>query len=222
MTPCVIKCCVSEHTKLYVVSVLWQMHLKLINYISDYSLQFNSSSLPMWCFIWLPLLAFDTVLLSYFTQFCISLSYKTESSRAITVYSSSLNFWYLAQCMGWLGKVIKKMRPWFDPWARPRQLEGPHFLPCAWNAHSAFLPGARSCPKSQPWGNNVVMRLFGWGTWRNIVKASCVHDWSQLRPLCNILRFGWWVQKLLFLQPPKRRLGSRFPCLFNLPPTNLV
>ena len=74
------------------------------------------------------------------------------------------------------------------------------------------LPYPLSEPASRmpPQNRNVVLRLSGLGT-----------DWTHLRILYNLLRYGGQVQNLLILQLPMTNLLSKFPCILNLPSTNL-
>lgn len=60
----------------------------------------------------------------------------------------------------------------------PRQLEAPHPLPCARNVRLFAFP-TLSCPRTHPWGRNVVMRPSGLGMGLNPVKGPCVRDWPH-------------------------------------------
>lgn len=88
------------------------------------------------------------------------------------------------------------------PRARPRQLEVPHSLPCAWNVPSAWI-----CPRTQPWGSNVVTRSSGLSAWLNLLKA-------QLKPLYKLVKFGGWLQKFTCIAAIRINLVNHFPSLF--------
>lgn len=60
-------------------------------------------------------------------------------------------------------------------------------------------PHARSCPRTQTWESNVLMKLRAW---LNPVKTSCICDCSPLKPLYKPLRFGRWTQKSVSLMAP--------------------
>lgn len=82
----------------------------------------------------------------------------------------------------------------------------PHLLPCPWNV------GAICLSFSLTW-------------WCGIENTYSVHNWTQLRLLYEILRFGRWVWGSTVLQLPKASHGYKFLCLSNLlsppPPSGL-
>ena len=63
----------------------------------------------------------------------------------------------------------------------PEQWEAPHPLPCPWKVRCACPLRDRVFPRTQPWDSNVVLRL------------DSIHDWTQLKPVCKLLRFGGQV-----------------------------
>lgn len=72
--------------------------------------------------------------------------------------------------------------------------------------HSYFLQGEVGCSLERaicPWNH-----LDG------------IHEWTQLRPLCQLLSF-WQVSAEIYLSCRHPRLSLKFPWLLNLQPTNL-
>lgn len=102
-----------------------------------------------------------------------------------------------------LGDVNKKKPPPVDLWTGLRHLEAP--LPCPWNVSSACL----SCSQRQ---------LQGLGLEKIMWCGEHLHgmrDWTQLKPLYQLLRFGRWVPRSTLLLPPKISLVWKFSLLIK-------
>lgn len=76
------------------------------------------------------------------------------------------------------------MWPQVDSWVGPRQSESPHFLPCAWNMHSACCSHSGSLFKK--WSLERPMCYWNHLDW--------IYDWPPWRPLYKLLRF-WWASE---------------------------
>ena len=105
-------------------------------------------------------------------------------------------------------EVIKRTWPPADPRAGPGQLEAPH--PHPWNVHSAHFP---ECELFQ--GHSFERAHPTGAIWMGYMTEPC---WG----LCiNFKILEGRCGDLLLLRPPKTSLACKFPCLLNLPPTNL-
>lgn len=112
---------------------------------------------------------------------------------------------------GILGGIITKMWPPVDLWTGSWQSEVPHPLPCPWNVASAFFP----CSPRLPQGHSLEILMWCWDRLDGICEPI------QLRVLYKLLSFGRQVQRSTVFVPLKTSLVYKFPCLLNLPPTNL-
>ena len=83
------------------------------------------------------------------------------------------------------GKLNEQMWPPAALWAGPRHSvssPSPLSLECGFH-----LPFPQSCPWSfvkLPQGHSLEMVLWSWG------HLACVYEWTRLRPLNQLLRFG--------------------------------
>lgn len=75
------------------------------------------------------------------------------------------------------------------------------FCLCSWLLAAAA--------RIQPWGSDVVLLCL-----------DRICDWAELRPLHKLFRFGGQVCRST-CPAPKTSFLNKFPCLLNLPPTNL-
>lgn len=78
-----------------------------------------------------------------------------------------------------LEEVIEKTWLTVDRWAGSGQSKASHLLPFPWHVCSALWSHTRSCLKGAA--------MWDWDQLDHIL------DWTQLRPLCTLLRFCGWV-----------------------------
>ena len=114
-----------------------------------------------------------------------------------------------------LEEFIKRTWPPIDSQSGPRQLEVSHPLPCPCKVYSTQVPSthhshSQSCFKDAALREQCVI-------WDHL---DGICDWTQLRPLYTLLNSGGqgWRAHLV---ATKFSLVCKFPCLLNLPRTNL-
>lgn len=97
-----------------------------------------------------------------------------------------------------LEEVIERMWSLLDLLAGPGQSEAP---PCPWNVHSATVEAIfLGCSLE-------IVRC-----WDHLDSG---YDWTPIRLLYKLSRFGRWVQRSIHLTAPKTSLVCHFPWLLN-------
>lgn len=129
MTCYVIKYYIIKHTKLPVISVLWQIHLKLIKYISNYSLQLNVRLY----LTWLSDICHCASLIFYIILHLTLLLDRTLYSLQCIFFPKFLTFSIVYN-------IIEKSHQEDVTTSWTGQLESPFVFPCAWNVPLLAIP----------------------------------------------------------------------------------
>lgn len=110
-----------------------------------------------------------------------------------------------------LEEVTQIMWPLDDLRVRPGQSEAPYPFPCLWDVCCPWFPQQEPFSGIKPFERAM-------SCWDHL---DWIHDWTQGRSPYKLLTFWWWVGRSIHLAVTKTSLIYEYPCLFNLPPTNL-
>lgn len=106
-----------------------------------------------------------------------------------------------------------------DLWAGPPKIRGFPSPPMSFElAHCSHSQRTEAAPTTRTWGSDVVLTPAGW-----CPSSDSTHDWTLLRPLYKLKIGSVSVERerSTHLAATWDKPICKFPCLPNLPPTNL-